>query len=165
MTRRELRRLIQAHDTVWGGWWPTLVNLPDSLAHRRLRGSFPTVFATIVHMVETELYWQDRLEARPERNNPSGWNTMAQVERAWTKLRKRRLAWVATTDLRREVRFEAAGGYRARVSVGECLIHVTTHAHFHRGQLASQCRQLGIAPPSRHLLGGFFGEYSSVDRT
>ncbi len=54
----------------------------------------------------------------------------------------------------------------ARVSAAECLIHVTTHAHFHRGQLASQCRQLGIVPPSRHLLGGFFGEYgeySGVD--
>ena len=55
MTRREIHRLIEAHDTVWKGWWPTLVGLPKSIAHQRLQGSYPTVFATIAHMVETEI--------------------------------------------------------------------------------------------------------------
>jgi uncharacterized damage-inducible protein DinB len=45
----------------------------------------------------------------------------------------------------------------ASASAWQCLLHVVTHAHFHRGQLASQCRILGVCPPERHLMGYFIG--------
>jgi uncharacterized damage-inducible protein DinB len=48
-------------------------------------------------------------------------------------------------------------GVTASASAWECLLHVVTHAHFHRGQLASQCRILGVCPPERHLMGHFIG--------
>jgi hypothetical protein len=65
----------------------------------------------------------------------------------------------ASTGGRRPVEFEPAAGGIARVLVLECMIHVINHAHFHRGQLVSQYRALGVAPPSRHLIGAFFGEF------
>jgi uncharacterized damage-inducible protein DinB len=159
MTRREIGRLVEAHDAIWLAWWPTLRALPHSLAHHRLPGSYPTVFALLRHMVESEIYWQDRLEGRAEHDTPSRWKTMRQLERAWRTLRKRRESWIARADLRRRVQFQAAGGYTGSVSISECLIHLTTHTHFHRGQLVTQCRQVAVEPPSRHLLGSFFGEY------
>jgi uncharacterized damage-inducible protein DinB len=57
------------------------------------------------------------------------------------------------------VDFDAMSGDVASVMAWECLIHVVSHAHFHRGQLVSQFRALGMQPPSRHLLGRFFEEY------
>ena len=159
MTPRDARRLLDAHDAVWNAWWPTLLELPKAIAHRRVVGSFPTLFATARHMVDAELYWQERLEAGPTDRTVASCRTMPQLEKPWRALQEHRLAWLATANLKGPVHFEAAGGYTARVAAWECLMHVITHAHFHRGQLVSQCRELGVRPPSRHLLGKFFDEF------
>ena len=42
MTRTEVRRLITAQDAVWEGWWPILLGLDKSIAHRPAGGSFPS---------------------------------------------------------------------------------------------------------------------------
>jgi uncharacterized damage-inducible protein DinB len=159
MTRRDARRLLEAHDAIWNAWWPTLRDVPKSLAHRRTTGSFPNLFATTRHMVDAELYWQERMETGSSFGTVASCRAMAQVETPWQTLQKHRRMWVGTADLRGAVEFEAAGGYTACVSTWECLMHVITHAHFHRGQLVSQCRELGLQPPSRHLLGKFFDEF------
>jgi len=160
MTRTQLRRLIEAHDEVWLGWWPRLTGLTASQARRTLEGRWPSVLAMTDHMVDTERYWQDRLESREGRDRPIRGETMAQLERAWTRLRDRRLAWLDRADLRQRVWFTAADGNVVHVSSADCLIHVATHAHFHRGQLVMHFRQLGQTPPSLHLLESFFGESS-----
>jgi uncharacterized damage-inducible protein DinB len=150
--------MIEAHDAAWDGWWPSLVGLPRAQAHRRIGGSYPSVFLTARHMVETEEYWQDRLEDGEGPGGPVP-RSMAQLERVWRKLRERRRRWLTRGDPSSRVRFEAQGGVPAAVTAWECLLHVVTHAHFHRGQLATQCRALGVRPPSRHLIGHFIGEF------
>src|SRR5690606_24107493 len=110
MTRTQLRRLIEAHDEVWLGWWPRLTGLTASQARRTLEGRWPSVLAMTDHMVDTERYWQDRLEPREGRDRPIRGETMAQLERAWTRLRDRRLAWLDRADLRQRVWFTAADG-------------------------------------------------------
>jgi uncharacterized damage-inducible protein DinB len=159
MTRSDVRRVITAHDAVWDGWWPTLLGLDASVAHRSVGGSFPSVFATTKHMVEAEIYWQHRCEASREHGGALMAETMAEVEAAWRQLQSRRLAWLEDADPSGEVAFETDGGEVGTVSMWECLIHIITHAHFHRGQLVSQCRVLGVSPPSRHFSGAFIGEY------
>jgi uncharacterized damage-inducible protein DinB len=159
MKRKELRRVIEAHDAVWEGWWPILTKLPRTAAHQRLPGSFSSVFATTKHLVEAETYWQSRLEAREQTSEPTAARTVAQLERAWRRLQTRRQAWLSTADPQGEVHFEAAGGSQAKVSAWECLIHVISHAHFHRGALATQLRHLRIHPPSLHLIGPLIGEF------
>jgi uncharacterized damage-inducible protein DinB len=77
----------------------------------------------------------------------------------WHALKARRMNWLRTADPRARVEFVPDAGGIASVQAWECLVHLTTHAHFHRGQLVSQCRALGVTPPSRHLLGAFFGEF------
>jgi uncharacterized damage-inducible protein DinB len=37
----------------------------------------------------------------------------------------------------------------------ECIIHVASHSHFHRGQLVLQFRQIELTPPSHHMIGRF----------
>jgi uncharacterized damage-inducible protein DinB len=159
MTRKNLEQLVRSHDAVWDQWWPALAALPRASVRRRLGGSFPSVFATARHMLDAEIYWQDRLEGRRGESDAAIGATIGDLEAGWRGLQQRRLAWVRKVDPQRAVRFEASGGYLATVSVWQCFIHVVTHAHFHRGQLATQFRALGVPPPSRHLLGPFFGEF------
>lgn len=155
--RAALRRLVEAHDAAWDGWWPALVRLQRAKAHRQIGGSFPSLFLTARHMVEAEAFWQDRLEDGDSDDSPA--RSMAELERAWRALRRRRRAWLQKGDPKSRVRFVASGGVPAAVTAWECVVHVVTHAHYHRGQLASQCRALGVEPPSRHLIGHFIGEF------
>jgi uncharacterized damage-inducible protein DinB len=63
MTRDELARLVDAHDAVWNGWWPVLTALSDTDARRTFVSSYPSVFATVAHMVVAGAFWQHRLDA------------------------------------------------------------------------------------------------------
>ena len=137
---------------MWEAWRPGLAALPRSSAHRRLGDSFPSVFFTIRHMVHAEVIGS--IASRADRRHVgSPGTTMTRLESTWRALRERRLVWLGKAAPDHAVEFEASGGFIATVSVWQCLFHVLTHAHFHRGQLVTQLRQLGIRPPSRHLLG------------
>ena len=157
MTRASLVRLVAVHDAIWECWWPALLGLPLAKAHRSVGGSYPTLFLTARHMVNAEIWWQDRLECV---DGPGDLSTrsMARIAREWSALRDRRRQWLAKADPRRRCDFEADGG-PASMSAWECIVHVVTHAHYHRGQLASQCRALRVRPPSRHYGGRFIGEF------
>jgi uncharacterized damage-inducible protein DinB len=155
MTRSQIGRWIDAHDALWEGWWPALVRVPRGQAHRDVGGSYPTLFLTARHMVNAEIYWQDRLQGVRGAGDLAT-RSMTGIERAWVELRDRRRRWLANADPSRRVRFEAPNG-PASATAWQCVLHVVTHAHFHRGQLAMQYRALGMRPPSRHLMGHFIG--------
>ena len=157
MTRASLARLITVHDAIWECWWPALLGLPLPKAHRPVGGSYPTLFLTARHMVNAEIWWQDRLEGV---DGPGDLSTrsMARIGREWSAVRDRRRRWLAKADPRRRCGFEADSG-PASMSAWECIVHVVTHAHYHRGQLAAQCRALRVRPPSRHDGGRFIGEF------
>jgi uncharacterized damage-inducible protein DinB len=118
------------------------------------------VFATTRHLVDAERYWQELIDGGPASEaGVSTVRSMARLRDLWHGVRARRLAWLATADPQAPVAFTLAAGGTATVVAWECLIHVVSHAHFHRGQLVSQCRSLGVTPPSRHLIGSLAGEF------
>ena len=151
---------MAAHDAVWAAWWPTLIGLPESAVSSPVGGSFPSVFSTTRHLVDAERYWQEIIDRGPAfEAMASTAGTIAALRAMWDGVRARRLAWLAEADPHAAVAFAPAGGGTATVHAWECVIHVVSHAHFHRGQLVSQCRSLGVDPPSRHLIGSFLGEF------
>jgi uncharacterized damage-inducible protein DinB len=165
VTRHDLRRLVAAHDAVWDAWWPMLIGIPGATASCRIGGSFPSVLATTSHMVDGERYWQEHMDGGPAfGSRVSAAKSITRVGVIWREVQSRRLAWLATADPKAPVEFEPAAGGLAKVMTWECMIHVISHAHFHRGQLVSQCHSLGVTPPSRHLLGAFFGEFKDYDQ-
>jgi uncharacterized damage-inducible protein DinB len=72
----EMRRICEANDAIWEGWWPLLISLNKAQVYQELMGSFPHVFATTAHMVIPESVWQRRLEAEPDLNDPTSSETM-----------------------------------------------------------------------------------------
>ncbi len=159
MKRTELQRLVHAHDSVWTKWWPALIDLPEPDARRVVGGSYGSVMATTVHMVSAEIYWQYRLERAAGPRGGTRLRSLSPLQAEWEAVRARRRRWLRDAEADRRVTFVADSGDTVSVAAWECLVHVVSHAHFHRGQLASQFRALGIVPPSRHLIGPFFGEF------
>ena len=159
MTRGDLARVVTAHDAVWDGWWPALASLPPDMAHQTIPSSYPTVFATIAHMVVAEAFWQHRLDGGPMNATSDASSDLVALERAWRAIQQRRWEWVGRADPQADVTFTLATGHRGTVKAWECVCHLASHAHFHRGQVVTQLRQLGLAPPSFDLLGSFSGAF------
>lgn len=152
MEKAEVLRLIDAHDWLWRQWWPALLGLPPEQAHEEVGGSFPSVFATALHMVGSELTWQTRCDGhKTETPLPED---MATLYRDWEALALRRQGWLQEHSPQALVTYAYSGG-TATNQVDEIVLHLTSHAHFHRGQLATQVRLLGLKPPSAHLITFF----------
>jgi uncharacterized damage-inducible protein DinB len=154
MEKTELKRIVDANDWLWEKWWPTLVELSPEQTHHKVGGSFDSVFATTAHMVGAETVWLERLQGNPEATFPPTPAEMQGLHEHWQQLAARRQEWLTTADPEAKITYRFTGG-TASNSVAEIVLHFTSHAHFHRGQLASQLRLLGLKPPSVHYIGFF----------
>lgn len=117
-----------------------------------LGGSFPTVRAVIAHMVLTEWVWLQRwIGVNPP--GPPAWAAadLPDLVANLSELEKQRsefLAGLSETALSSRIDFTYLSGAPGSHELQDLLIHVVNHGTFHRGQLTSMIRQLGVAPPS-----------------
>jgi uncharacterized damage-inducible protein DinB len=109
-------------------------------AQRVLVSSHPSVFATVRHMVESETWWQQRLDGGPLDTSADTAPDLTALEAAWRTLRERRSLRVAVADPCAEVSFTLA-------------------TYHHRGWVVTLFRQLGLQPPSLDWLGAFAGAF------
>jgi uncharacterized damage-inducible protein DinB len=154
MERAELLRLVDGHEWIWKAWWTALAELSPEQFKQEVGGSFPSVFTTTAHMVGAEQVWQMRCEGQGMAVFPPVPENMLRLKNDWDEISARRRVWLETAPLEVKVNYTFTGGTAAN-SISEVILHMTSHAHFHRGQLASQFRALGLKPPSVHMIGYF----------
>ncbi|GEM_PF-2102413 len=154
MDKVELKRIVAAHDWLWNQWWPALRALPLEESQRAVGGSFPSVSATVAHMVWAEATWLERLLGYAVVQAPASPVDLEVVHELWQQLAAKRKSWLEAADPDARITYTYSGG-TATNTVAEIVLHFTSHAHFHRGQLASQMRLLGLQPPSAHMIGFF----------
>ncbi len=147
------KELLDSHERIWALWWPALLALSPEEASRPLGGSFPSVYATVLHLVGSEWAWQERLEGREASLPPPEWaKDLAALQARYQDLVPRRLAFLEREDLEAPLTYRGSDGKLWRTTRAWALLHVFHHTAFHRGQLATQFRLLGRTPPSLHLI-------------
>jgi uncharacterized damage-inducible protein DinB len=127
---------------------------PDAV--RPVGGSFPSVRDTLAHIAAADWIWLCRWTGE----SPRGWPTWAngsigEIREEWRRIQAGRLDFIGglvDADLEREISFTRINGESDRASIGFLLQHVVNHSTYHRGQVASQLRLLGVTPPSTDLL-------------
>lgn len=150
---RVWKDLVESHDRIWAEWWPALLGLSLDEAVRPVGGSFPSVYATTLHMVGAEWAWQERMEGRDSSLSPSQWAPdLHALFGRYQDLVRRRLAFLERADLQVPLHYRSTDGKLWKTTGEWALLHLLHHAAFHRGQLAAQFRLLGRTPPSLHLI-------------
>lgn len=114
-----------------------------------LKSSFSSLYLTVLHMWDAETAWWQRVKLQERLNMPSDTfkgsfrelsNGLLNQSRQWEE-------WVTSaSDLAIEHVFQYQNSKRElfKQPVFQVLLHVFNHGTYHRGQLVTMLRQLGI---------------------
>jgi uncharacterized damage-inducible protein DinB len=118
--------------------------------------SFPSLLATMGHILAAERVWLSRFVGSPlHLPSLSEYADLAALERAfeeyWPQL-EAYLASLRPQDLDRELTWTNTLGVTRTLALWGLLLHFVNHATYHRGQLVTMLRQLGYPAPGTDLV-------------
>jgi uncharacterized damage-inducible protein DinB len=153
----ELRTLF--HYNRWANlrFLDAMADLSNEELGRDLGSSFPSVAATLVHLIGAESVWLQRWRGESPASFPDAMtlDSVAKVRTLWDALWEEQRAFVEGLDegaMDTMVAYRTFDGSAYEQPLGQLVRHVVNHATYHRGQLATMLRQLGRTPPSTDLV-------------
>jgi uncharacterized damage-inducible protein DinB len=151
MTREDVDRLFNFNQWANARTIASAEALTDEQLHRDLKSSFPSVFATLVHMLGAEWIWVERWNG----SSPQVWPEMdalksvADLRARWAAVETAQRAFLRAQDdasLQRPIAYSNMKGEPFAEPAALIAQHVVNHSSYHRGQIATMIRQLGARP-------------------
>jgi uncharacterized damage-inducible protein DinB len=123
---------------------------------RDLGSGFPSVRATLAHLLSADWIWLERWRGTSPIAGPD-WDTgsHAALTVRWGEVERDQRAFLdglLEADLDQVVSYRALNGAPFSNPLGELCRHVVNHGTHHRGQVATLLRQLGAKPPQTDLI-------------
>lgn len=135
-----------------------ILHLPAEQVHHLITSSFNSLFSTMLHMWSAETIWYQRIKLAEHINWPAK-EFSGDVHELCKKWKEQSMQWVnwveAATEaaLMHEFSYQDSKKIRYKQPVVDVLMHVFNHNTYHRGQLTTLLRQLGIEKiPSTDLI-------------
>ena len=151
MVIEDLRRLLKFNEWANARVFDAVATLTPEQLTKDLGSSFPSVGLTIAHMVAGEWFWLQRwngisLPKFPEWANSTD---VADLRRRLTETEAQRWAFVdglREADILTPRHYKLMNGTEDHQPLDVMITHVVNHATYHRGQIATFFRQLGLKP-------------------
>lgn len=125
-----------------------IVQLPEATIHAELVSSFPTLYKTVLHLLDAESIWWQRLKLQEHIERPSDTFTgsFAELQKKLLQQSNLFLEWVSNAT---EPQLQHVFAYirekeQIKMQVCHMLLHVFNHNSYHRGQLVTMLRQSGV---------------------
>ncbi|HKW89949.1 MAG TPA: DinB family protein [Candidatus Acidoferrales bacterium] len=123
---------------------------------RDLKSSFPSVRATLEHIMWAEWLWLERWQGRSQSGPLAGdLKDLTAIRARWNHIETDLRAYVhglSTADLERVVEYRNTKGHAFMNPMVQMLQHLVNHGSYHRGQVTTMLRQLGAAPLTTDLI-------------
>lgn len=134
-----------------------LTRLPAEAYLRDLKSSHGGIHGTLCHIVWAEQLWLNRWLGRPNPAVAQGTDlpALAAARARWEEVERDRSTWLgrfAAPRLDESVSIKPTTGGEYRHSFREMFRHVIDHSSYHRGQIITLLRQLGVKPPSTGMI-------------
>ena len=126
-----------------------VLSLSEEQQYQQLESSFPTLYATIMHMWIAESAWWQRVKLHEKINIPAE-DANPSITDAVKGLMQQSSAWDDWTSQASEMMLQHVYAYQNskrdqfKQPVYETLQHDFNHSTYHRGQLITMMRTLGI---------------------
>ena len=135
-----------------------LIATLDEAAYRRdLKSSYPSIRDTWLHIMGSEWVWLSRWRGSSPSAVPPEWQNYdrQQISDEWRALEGAQLAFLnELTDagLERTVDYINFAGQKFSQPLWHLMRHMVNHSTYHRGQITTMTRQLGLQPVSTDLV-------------
>ena len=131
--------------------------LDDEQFARALGNSFSSVRDTLVHILGAEWIWLERWHKRSPRAllSVEELATVAEITARWKQVEETRgkfLQSLRAPDLDVPLSYVNRQGETWTYPLWQQLLHVVNHSSYHRGQITTLLRQLGVQPVTTDLL-------------
>ncbi len=126
-----------------------LNNLEDKVLDQEIKSSFPSLQKTLLHLWDVESIWWQRLKLKEVTEWPSTdfAGTISTISNGLLYESKQWKDWVnlaTEAALEHEFIYRNSKKEQFKQPVHEFLMHLFNHQTFHRGQIITMLRQVGI---------------------
>lgn len=127
----------------------TVLKLPPDVTRQAVASSFPSLFETFQHVLWTEQVWILRLQMKenPDYLADEPVSTFDQLAKNILSHNARVVEWVQEQKevfLMHPVAYYNTKKQYFKTPVYQCLLHLFNHGTYHRGQVVTMLRELGI---------------------
>jgi uncharacterized damage-inducible protein DinB len=144
-------------------WWANgrILDAVETLSEEQLDqplgGSFPTLRTTVGQILTAEGIWLSRWQGDSPTTLPAGWDflTFSSLRGHWREVESEQAAFALTLSdetLRAPLSYKTLGGEAFSQPLVHLIRHLINHSTYHRGQVTTLLRQLGVKPPSTDLI-------------
>lgn len=158
MTLADARRFLDYNTWANARTWDAVAALSDAQQRAPNGSSFPSILLTLAHIVGAEWIWMERWSGRSASAFPEWVASPTSLD----DLRRR----LEAIDAERRTFIDAGGdaglaaplpytlfsGTTDEQPFEVLLTHVMNHSTYHRGQIATMLRQLGLKPVSTDFI-------------
>jgi len=135
---------------------------------RNLGSSFGSVRDTLAHIYGADYVWNERLQGRSPSSllSAGGFPDLASVREKLEEIDEHYIDYTSKLtpqDLERVIRYKSFAGDEFSNPLWQSLHQVSNHATYHRGQVVTMLRQLGVKAVSTDLIG-FYREQAAAAR-
>jgi len=110
---------------------------------KTVTSSFPSIFATMVHVYRADRYYFDKMRSDEEAKRPEPPESYGALKQAWSELWDEMLPWAGTHLVeRKDVVLEGWAKWPCWMA----LMQMVSHGTYHLGQVTTLIRQAGHAP-------------------
>ena len=153
MTFDDLHSLYAYNQWANARFFEAIEGLDETRRTAPLESSFPSVLATLGHIVGAEWIWLSRWQGTSPIGFPDWLQspTLEDLRARLSQVETDRAAYLAAlTDdtLQHPLDYRLLNGTASSTRLLDLLLHVVNHSTYHRGQLTTLLRQVGGTPPA-----------------
>ncbi|MCX6319319.1 MAG: DinB family protein [Bacteroidetes bacterium] len=126
-----------------------ILQLTEEQQHAEMRSSYPSLYKTVLHMLDAESIWWQRLKLLEKLDVPSKHfsGSMNELADELMQQSKRWEDWVNAASplmLEHVFQYQTFTGEQFKQPTWQMVMHVINHSTYHRGQLITMLRELGL---------------------
>jgi uncharacterized damage-inducible protein DinB len=136
-----------------------ILQLPEEKQHERVVSSFDSLYKTVLHIWDAECIWWQRmkLQERIVRPSESVSGKMKEVSDGLLHQNRQWNDWILSVQehvLQHVFQYQNSKREQFKQPLYQMLLHLFNHATYHRGQIVTMLRELGIEkiPPTDFIV-------------
>ena len=166
MTHHDLTILLDFNYWARDRMFDAVAVLTPAQFTQDLGNSFKSVRDTLAHTFSAEWVWYSRWMGTSPTSplNFEDYRDLPTLRAAWVELEAKNRALLAGEDdqtITRTMEYKFLNGQPSRSVFWHMVQHVVNHGSYHRGQVTTMLRQLGVAPPKGTDLITYYREVHS----